>query len=114
MGGFTMGGLLYADSININLHYRCKVREIGGEKIEVKVGREFQLLRIIKSLFIPKGFHEPQLETDIIEGDEINLGQTKAEVVRGNNITIGKNCDIDLVEYRNSFEQTDNAQERNL
>lgn len=110
MGGFTIGGLLNADSININLHYRCKVREIGCEKIEVKVGREFQLLRIIKSLLIPKGFYELLLETDVIEGDVIDLEQTKAKVVRGNDVKIGKNCDIDLVEYRNSFQETDNAQ----
>ncbi|MGD0585884.1 MAG: hypothetical protein ABSA86_08940 [Oryzomonas sp.] len=39
-------------------------------------------------------------------------GDGSASGGRGNNITIGKNCDIDLVEYRNSFEQTDNAKVR--
>ena len=110
MGGFNIGGLLNADSIDINLHYRCQVREIGGERIEVKSGREFQLLRIIKSIFIPWNAHDLLLVSDLIEGDEIHLEQTRAKVVRGNNVTIGKNCQIELVEYRNSFQQTENAE----
>ena len=112
LGGFTIGGLLNADSIDINLHYRCQVTEMGGARIEVKSGREFQLLRIIKAIFNP-GNHALQLVSDIIEGDEIHLEQTRAKVVRGNNVTIGKNCQIDLVEYRNSFQQAENAAVKN-
>lgn len=46
---------------------------------------------------------------EIIKGDDIFLEYTKAKVVRGNNIIIGSNCEIDLIEYKNNFEQLDDA-----
>lgn len=39
---------------------------------------------------------------ETIEGDDIHLELTRARVVRGNNVSIGSGCDIDLVEYKNN------------
>lgn len=34
-----------------------------------------------------------------MEGDQIDIENTKAMIVRGNNVKIGANCNIGLVEY---------------
>ncbi|TKH51903.1 cytoplasmic protein, partial [Bacillus cereus] len=44
-----------------------------------------------------------------VEGDDIYLEHTIAEVVRGNNVTIGPGCEISVVEYHTSFNQKGNA-----
>ncbi|GBC75956.1 hypothetical protein HRbin07_00148 [bacterium HR07] len=44
------------------------------------------------------------LEADTIEGDEIFLENTKARVVRGKKVQIGEGCEIESVEYSESFE----------
>lgn len=108
-GAFTIGGLLNAGELNIVLYSKSKVTEIGGEKITVKKAIASKIKKIIKSLFLPSDFFDGKLYTESIEGDDIYLEDTKAKVVRGNNVTIGQGCDIELVEYRNSFEQLGNC-----
>ncbi|MDQ0202164.1 bactofilin family protein [Neobacillus ginsengisoli] len=89
---FVIGGLLNADQIEINLYGESKAKEIGGQTITVKhKGSLFG--QLLKPLF------QTQLETELIEGDKIVLENTTAKVVRGNQITIGPNCRIDVVEY---------------
>lgn len=89
---FTIGGLLNAEQVDIKIYGECKVKEIGGQTIIVK--QKGSLIgQLLKPLF------QTQLETEIIEGDKIDLENTTAKVVRGNRITIGPNCKIDLVEY---------------
>jgi len=107
-GGFSVVGLLNADNINIRLHAPCRAREIGGEKIVVQMGNEFTLKKIIKSLF-PNWDLSRKLTSDVIEGDDIELQSTKAKVVRGNNVIIRDGCEIDLVEYKTSFNQDKNS-----
>ncbi|WP_042454604.1 polymer-forming cytoskeletal protein [Neobacillus dielmonensis] len=89
---FSIGGLLNADHIEVSLFGECKVKEIGGQKIFIK--QKAALLGLFKS-FLPT-----QLEVDLIEGDEIEVENTKAAVIRGNHVTIGPKCQIGLVEYK--------------
>ena len=105
-GGFSVIGLLNADSINIKLHAPCKAKEIGGENITVKKGNDFSLKKLIKTFF-PSWDLDRKLSAELIEGNDITLEATKAKVVRGNNITIGDDCEIELVEYKNSFNRSD-------
>ena len=44
-----------------------------------------------------------ELTADVIEGDNVYLENTTARVVRGNNITIGQGCKIEMVEYKEDF-----------
>ena len=103
-GGFKIGGLLSADRVEIKLGGRCQAREIGGERIEVTRGgwREKGILLdgLIK-LFTGGGTAE--LHTTQIEGDEILLEDTIAEIVRGKTVEIGPGCRIGLVEYSESL-----------
>lgn len=100
-GGFTIDGLLNADSIYINIGGSCRVREMGGGKIEVRRSDSavFAFQKVFKDIFNIK----ENLIVDSIEGDDIYLEYTMAKVVRGNNITIGRDCTIGLVEYKDSI-----------
>jgi cytoskeletal protein CcmA (bactofilin family) len=89
---FTIGGLLNADQIDIRMFGECKAKEIGGQTITVKYKGS-----VIGNLLKP--LYKPQLETDLIEGDLIELENTLAKIVRGNKVRIGPNCQIGLVEY---------------
>ena len=107
-GLFEINGLLNSDEIDIKLyHSRCKVREIGGGRINVENGssESFSILRTIATL----GHSTPLLETDLIEGDEITLENTTAKIIRGNHVRIGRGCVIDLVEYKETLEKTGDA-----
>ncbi len=108
-GIFVIGGLLNANSIDINLFGKCQVKEIGGETIKIKRIQKALFNRVLK--YISQNFDfEGQLVTDTIEGDDIYIEYTTAKTVRGNNVTIGPGCEIGLVEYKNSFEQDKSSQ----
>lgn len=94
---FKIGGLLNADQIYINIYGQCKAKEIGGQTITVKHKGSSIIGNLIKPL------NKPQLETDLIEGDIIELENTIAKIVRGNQVKIGPNCQIGLVEYTGEF-----------
>ncbi|MGX6446231.1 cytoplasmic protein [Neobacillus sp. K501] len=99
-GGMEVKGLLNADKIKIVLRFGESIaEEIGGGKITIKR----------KSAFLPFGDHDASLFVKVIEGDEIFLENTKAAVVRGNNVKIGYGCHIDLVEYTKDFTQEGSA-----
>lgn len=96
-GTFTIGGLLNAENIDILLYGDCEVKEIGGQTIRIRQ-------RIQGFMKIIKPFYQTRLVTDVIEGDDLHLEGVKAKIVRGNNVTIGENCEIDLVEYKGTIE----------
>jgi len=107
-GSFEINGLLNADNINVGLfHFKSRVTEIGGGKINVAIGSStgFKVLKTIFTL----GIYNPVLESETIEGDEIVLENTIAKVVRGTNVTIGRGCDIGLVEYKGVFRKIGDA-----
>jgi len=93
---FTIGGLLNADQVDIKMFGECKAKEIGGQTITVKAKGS-----LVGNLL--KAFFKPQLETELIEGDKIQLENTIAKIVRGNQVWIGPNCQIGLVEYTEEF-----------
>jgi cytoskeletal protein CcmA (bactofilin family) len=99
-GAFEIDGLLNAGEINISLRFATShANEIGGEKIIVKR----------KSGFIPFTKGEGILEVGLVEGDEIFLENTIADVVRGKSVHIGRGCKIGLVEYQDHFKTDEDA-----
>lgn len=108
-GVLTVGGLLNAGNIEIKVYGNCRAKEIGGEIVRVKKGHG-NIGNIFKIMFAPFG---SKLSAETVEGDEIYLESTKARVVRGNNVTIGPGCEIELVEYKNGFQQDKEAKVRN-
>jgi cytoskeletal protein CcmA (bactofilin family) len=94
-GNFHIDGLLSADKVDISLLGHCKAREVGGQTITVRKGASG--LGLIVNTFLTNVF-----ETELVEGDTIDLDFTKAKMVRGNDVTIGQDCEIERVEYRNT------------
>ncbi|HET7578133.1 MAG TPA: polymer-forming cytoskeletal protein [Bacillales bacterium] len=101
-GQFKIGGLLNADEVEIRLYGESEVKEIGGQTVRIQQ-KIFGLIKILKTLFPVK------LTVGTIEGDDVDLESTKAEVVRGNNVRIGPGCEIDLVEYHTELQQDKKA-----
>ncbi|MDI3311691.1 MAG: polymer-forming cytoskeletal protein [Thermoanaerobacterium sp.] len=106
-GGFTINGLLNAENIDIRLFVKCKVREIGGQSINVCRDNTNSIKFFEKIL---ETFSMPQrLIVDTVEGDDIYIEYTNAKIVRGKNVKIGPGSNIDIVEYKDKFEKDDNA-----
>ncbi|MCC3377038.1 hypothetical protein [Cohnella sp. REN36] len=97
VGGFSTDGMLNAGRVNIWLQTQSKVKEIGGESIRVRRQTTFRNSKLWRWM-MPKLV--PELQTELIEGDDIDLENTVADVVRGNRVTIGPGCTIGRVEYR--------------
>ncbi len=110
-GGFDVRGLLSADRIEIHPGGRCRAQEIGGAKIDIRrygsrdrAGLLDSLLRALSSTW------GGDVEANLIEGDEIYLENTRADVVRGKQIQIGPHCKIGLVEYSESLVVHDDSE----
>lgn len=110
-GGFDVEGLLSADRIEVNLGGKCSAREIGGESIHILRGG-FREKGIILDGLVRLFWHggAAELTTASIEGDEIVLEDTTADVVRGKRITIGAGCHIKVVEYSDTLDVRDGAE----
>jgi cytoskeletal protein CcmA (bactofilin family) len=101
-GVFTIGGLLNAGVVHVQLYGPCAAREIGGEKVTIAQSRK-GLAEFVSM------FSEKRLRTDTIEADEIWIENTTARVVRGATVTIGSGCDIMAVEYTDTLNQAPDA-----
>ncbi|MFP7233860.1 polymer-forming cytoskeletal protein [Bacillus subtilis] len=95
-GKCKVSGLLNADQVTIKLSAgESYAREIGCRHLQV-TGRKGMLtmLRLMP---------QPVLTAELIEGDVIELTNTKAKTVRGNKVIIGPNCEIETVEYSGEY-----------
>jgi cytoskeletal protein CcmA (bactofilin family) len=106
-GNFEIDGLLSADKIEIGLCNKSRAKEIGGGSIRVSL-----YPRRMGFLHGLLGVLNPQLVTDTIEGDELMLEYTTANVVRGVNVTIGPGCDIGNVEYSGEYRRSGDSKVR--
>ncbi|WP_167747160.1 polymer-forming cytoskeletal protein [Cohnella luojiensis] len=96
-GSFEVNGLLNAGRMNANLHWKSQAKEIGVEFIKVRRVSKSSWSKLWRWM-LPKAV--PGLKAEVIEGDDIDLEYTEADIVRGNRIRIGKGCSIGRVEYR--------------
>ncbi|WP_379188176.1 hypothetical protein [Paenibacillus solisilvae] len=102
-GGFHVHGLLNAEKMVIRTFGPCHAKEIGGGNISVRQSK----LAEMKQWFSKKGPMELTAET--IEGDQIYLEYTNADIVRGSTIILGPGCRIGQVEYRQSLRKNKHA-----
>jgi cytoskeletal protein CcmA (bactofilin family) len=96
-GGFTVEGLLNAGTIDVRLQGRCRAEEIGCDRIVVRRSARSDWSRLL-AWMVP--LFQPQLTVRLIEGNEVDLADTTADVVRGDRVKIGSGCDVSAVEYR--------------
>ena len=99
------------------------IRPFRGSKVKSLVGSNVMICRdfSVTDEFskIPKNYSDRVyedydsevgiLEVDIIEADNIYIENVNANCIRGQNIIIGKNCNIKKVEYTNEFEASKNS-----
>ena len=106
-GSISVGGLLSADRIDINLRGRCTAKDVGGEEITIKNDS----CVTVKVLGISCEFWQlkKEFKCESIEGDKIYLENTICEIVRGENIVIGKGCKINKVEYYGTLKKEDGS-----
>lgn len=97
-GSFRIGGLLNADLVDITLYHHSEAEEIGGEVIRVRRGKAFSFGKWLGAAY------RHRLRAETIEGDEVMLEDTRAKMVRGNDVKIGPGCEIDRVEYNGTIE----------
>lgn len=107
-GGGEITGLLNAEKIDIRFNgnnNRLKVGSIGGSEIVVDHDNTINSeIRIFGIPIFSKKSSGGKLIAGTIEGDNITLNVTEADVVRGKNVIIGKGCKIDRIEYTDSYE----------
>lgn len=96
-GAFDIHGCLNAEEVDIEIAGRCSIKEIGGGKVVVKEAKKVLGKKI--GLKMSSMVRRKRLECDLIEADEIYLESTSAKIVRGKNIIIGENCNIEFIEY---------------
>ena len=108
-GSGTIKGLLNADEVEISAGYRegsITIGGIGGSRVLIKKPEPFSLFGIALSM---KPSYTQSVVTDTIEADEVDLESTRARIVRGVNIRIGKGCEIDRIEYSGTIEHEPSA-----
>ncbi len=106
-GEFKISGLLNANNIDVIFGWHSCAGEIGGEEIRIRHSK--YSMSFLLSLFGKRDC----LETDLIEGTVIMVENTEAKTIRGNDIIIGDNCRIDLVEYSGRLEISPGAVVKN-
>lgn len=97
-GRVDIEGLLSADKVEIIIHDNSEIKEIGGENISIKNNTSKKLFGILFNQ-TKKGY----VRCNLIEGDNIYLENTICDIIRGENITIGKGCTIGTIEYSNNL-----------
>ncbi|WP_085521514.1 polymer-forming cytoskeletal protein [Tuberibacillus sp. Marseille-P3662] len=104
-GAFTVGGVLNANTIDVRLDHDAKADKILGESIQIRKRQRWSFISKLLDLFLT----ERALKADLIEGHYIILENTVAKIVRGDNVYIGRGCDIDVVEYSTDCHVNDDA-----
>ncbi|MFC5469980.1 polymer-forming cytoskeletal protein [Cohnella suwonensis] len=105
-GAFDLKGFVNAGQMNVLLQGKGKATDIGVESITVRKIHRSAWSKLW-TWAIPKFI--PELQAKSIEGDNIHLENTEADVVRGNRVFIGKGCRIGLVEYRTELQKHPDA-----
>jgi cytoskeletal protein CcmA (bactofilin family) len=103
-GVFAIDGLLGGEETELILYGQSRIRELGGGRIRVR-RRGF---RPLKAWF--KGAGPEELTAKTIEGDDLYLEYTIADVVRGKRIELGPGCRIGRAEYSESLLRHKDAQ----
>ena len=91
-GAVQIGGLLNAETVEISANPAVRIHAIGGGTIRVLQKDTAVILGLFRA-------GSGCARVGSIEGDEIELEDVEAEIVRGRNVRIGEGCRIGCVEY---------------
>lgn len=110
-GSFAIDGLLNANKIDVEINGFCYAREIGGDEIFVKSTplTPWHFLHKIITPFLGPKRELDKLTSEVLEGTTVNISNTNAKIVRGNDVRIGPGCNIGEVEYTGKLEVDERA-----
>lgn len=99
-GSAVIQGLLNAETVEIAANRGIRIGSIGGSSIRIYKPTQVSLLSL---------FHSSCscAQAGDIEGDDVDLEYTQADVVRGRRVRIGEGCSIGRVEYSESLDAWD-------
>lgn len=100
-GSFQVGGSINAEKVDIKFVYGSGAGEVCGESIKIWKESTSGAVEFIMDL-IPWRHKGKNFRCNLIEGDDINIENVEADVVRGKTVMIGPDCQIDLVEYHDT------------
>lgn len=103
-GKVDCNGLINCEDFIMLLQGESNIDEIGASNIDIQ--GEYSSKNIFK-IFVPKKYKNNKAYIKIIEGDNIRLSDCNVDIVRGKNITIGKNCNIDTIEYSENIDTSE-------
>lgn len=106
-GIINISGLINGGNISISPSGNSRAGSIGGTNITIK-NTTPDYINFIAKLFSNRNTNF-SLETDLIEGDKIEIFNTKAKLVRGGVVTVGDGCEVDRVEYSESITYSDHC-----
>jgi len=106
-GLINISGLVNGGNISISPNGNSRTGSIGGTNITIKNDSP-NIVNFFSKLFSNNN-SVFSLQTDLIEGDKIEIFNTKAKLVRGGVVTIGDGCEIDRVEYSESITFSDHS-----
>ncbi len=113
-GMLSIPGLLNAETVEIYPGSGSKIGSIGGSNIQISISNN-AYSGIGAGLFRRNGFtYNTKLEVGLIEGDSVELECTRANIVRGRDVVIGKGCKIDLVEYTGTITAEEGTVNRSI
>lgn len=103
-GGICCPGLLNAEEIEIETDGHTKIGSIGGSKVVItkKNGKSGKKRLALFSKISGK-HHVTQIE-QAIEGDDIAIENVTCPRVSGRVVAIGEDCEIELLQYSESYE----------
>lgn len=102
-GNLGCAGLLNAESIEIDTRDGCLIGSIGGSKIVIRYKKRKFFKNLITISFNDKQVRGIEVEQSI-EGDEIDIESVTCPRVSGRTVKIGEGCEIELLQYRESYE----------
>jgi len=119
-GALNCGGLLNAENIQIIVGRNMEINSIGGGTVTVKLdaknsGGAVRLAeRLVRAVFNPSPENSKDRGAMLnvpagIEGDTVTLEHVKSPQVSGRRVVIGDGCIIELVQYSESVEISENA-----
>lgn len=100
-GRVIVDGTLHAFTVKITPGGDCRIGKITGSSITVKVSDRSIGMSIIKAL---AGGRLGHLKVELIEGEEVEIEDTDASLVRGKRVKIGRGCRVERVEYLESID----------
>lgn len=110
-GGIKNEGTINAEKVVIECRAgngSCAFNEIGASKVSINGYNEDSRPRFYNLFGLFTGM-TGSVTGNVVEGDDVYIENAKIKTVRGERVTIGPNCEIGHVEYRESLQVSDQS-----